>query len=130
MPNRIVRLVLGITTGVVGLIAMIRLVSGAFSQGPTRFAWMAILLAMIPWVAYCAWRAWRGHMSRRGAIAVLGLCLAGLAIVWLWTLGPVIALACSLAALGVIWVSDLPPPRSRSADTLVKMEELNSEDPD
>jgi hypothetical protein len=130
MPNRIVRLVLGITTGVVGLIAMIRLVSGAFSQGPTRFAWMAILLAMIPWVAYCAWRAWRGHVSRRGAIAVLGLCLAGLAIVWLWTLGPVIALACSLAALGVIWVSDLPPMRSRGTDTLVKIEELNAEDPD
>ena len=59
MPNSTLRLALGITTGAVGLIAMIRLVSGAFSQGPTSFAWMAILLAMIPWVAYCAWRARR-----------------------------------------------------------------------
>ncbi|HWI01744.1 MAG TPA: hypothetical protein VNT27_15560 [Propionibacteriaceae bacterium] len=130
MPNTMARLALGITTGAVGLIAMIRLVSGAFSEGPTRFAWMAILLAMIPWVAYCAWRAWRGNMSTRGAIAVLGLCLAGVAIVWLWTLGPVIALACSLAAFGVIWVSDLPPLRSGSADTFVKIEELNADDPD
>jgi hypothetical protein len=130
MPNSILRLALGITTGAVGLIAMIRLVSGAFSDGPTRFAWLAILLAMIPWVAYCAWRAWRGHMSRRNAVAVLGLCLAGLAIVWLSTLGPVIALACSLAAFGVIWVSDLPPRPSRTADTFVKIEELNAEDLD
>jgi hypothetical protein len=130
MPNSTLRLALGITTGAVGLIAMIRLVSGAFSQGPTRFAWMAILLAMIPWVAYCAWRARRGHMSRRSAVAVLGLCLAGLAIVWLLTLGPVVALACSLAAFGVIWVSDSPPLRSRGADRFVKIEELHAEDLD
>ena len=130
MPNSNLRLALGITTGAVGLIAMIRLVSGAFNEGPTRFAWMAILLAMVPWVAYCAWRAWRGHMSGRSAMAVLGLCLVGLAIVWLWTLGPVVALTCSLAAFGVIWVSDLPPPRSRGADTFVKIDELNANDPD
>ena len=130
MPNSVLRLALGITTGAVGLIAMIRLVSGAFSEGPTRFAWMAILLAMTPWVAYCAWRSWRGHMSTRNAVAVLGLCLVGLAIVWLSTLGAVIASACSLAAFGVIWVSDLPPLRSRGADTFVKIEELNAEDLD
>ena len=130
MPNSILRLALGITTGGLGLIAMIRLVSGAFSEGPTRFAWIAILLAMIPWVAYCAWRAWRGHMSRRSAVAVLGLCLAGLAVVWLLTFGPVVALGCSLAAFGVIWVSDSPSLRSRSADTFVKIDELNAEDLD
>ena len=107
---------------------MIRLVSGAFSEGPTRFADGASP-AMIPWVAYCAWRAWR-RMSRRNAVAVLGLCVAGLAIVWLSTLGPVIALACSLAAFGVIWVSDSPPRRSRGAETFVKIEELNAEDLD
>ena len=73
---------------------------------------------------------WRGHMSTRNAVAVLGLCLVGLAIVWLLTLGAVIALACSLAAFGVIWVSDLPPLRSRGADTFVKIEELNAEDLD
>ena len=130
MPNSILRLALGSTTGAVGLIAMFRLVSGAFSEGPTRFAWLALLLAMIPWVAYCAWRAWRGHMSMRNAVAVLGLCVAGRAIVWLSTLGPVVALACSLAAFGVIWVSDSPPLRSRGADTFVKIEELNAEDLD
>jgi len=81
-------------------------------------------------VAYCAWRAWHGHLSRRNAVVVLGLCLAGLAVVWLLTLGPVIALACSLTAFGFIWVSDLPPRRSSGAEPFVKIEELEATDLD
>src|SRR5215204_5060638 len=58
------------------------------------------------------------------------LRLAGLAVVWLLTFGPVVALGCSLAAFGVIWVSDSPPRRFGGADTFVKIEELNAEDLD
>ena len=65
MPNSSLRLAVGATTGAVGLIAMIRLVSGAFSDGMARFAWMAILLAMLPWIGYCAWRAWRAWRASR-----------------------------------------------------------------
>ncbi len=109
MPNSIVRLAVGATTGAVGLIAMIRLVSGAFSGGMTGFALMAILLAMLPWIAYCAWRVWRAQLSWRSTVAVTGLSIAGLGIVWILTLGPVVALACSMVAFSVIWVSDTHP---------------------
>lgn len=127
MPNSILRLAVGATTGAVGLIAMIRLVSGAFSDGMTRFAWMAILLAMLPWIGYCAWRAWRAPLSWRGTVAVVGLCIAGLGVVWILTLGPVVALACSMVAFSVIWVSDWPPRRPRGSETFVKVEELKTQ---
>jgi hypothetical protein len=126
MPNKILALALGAVTGAVGLIAMIRLVSGAFSHGMTRFAWTAILLAMIPWIVYSAWRAWHGRLSSRNAVVVLVLCVVGLASVWLFTIGPVIALACSLAAFAVIWVSDWPPRRSGARDSFVRIEELQA----
>jgi hypothetical protein len=48
----------------------------------------------------------------------------------LFTLGPVIALACSLAAFAVIWVSDWPPRRKPSGDSFVRIEELQSQDLD
>jgi len=130
MPNKNIALALGVIVGAVGLIAMIRLVSGAFSRGMTSFAWIAILLAMLPWVAYSAWRARHGHLSWRNALVVLALCVVGLISVWLFTLGPVIALACSLAAFTVIWVSDWPPRRKSSGDSFVRIEELQSPDLD
>jgi len=130
MRNKNFALALGAIAGAVALIAMIRLASGAFSHGMTGFAWITILVAMIPWIAYCAWRARRGHLSWRNALLVLGLCFVGLISVWLSTLGPVIALACSLAAFAVIWVSDWPPRRGSSCDRFVRIEELQTEDLD
>ena len=130
MPNKHIALALGAIAGVVGLIAMIRLVSGAFSRGMTSFAWIAILLAMIPWIAYSAWRARHGNLSWRNALVVVALCVVGLISVWLFTLGPVVALACSLAAFTVIWVSDWPPRRKSSGDSFVRIEEFRGQDLD
>ena len=130
MPNKNIALALGGIVGAVGLLAMIRLVSGAFSRGMTSFAWIAILLAMLPWIAYSAWRARHGHLSWRNALVVLALSVVGLICVWLFTLGPVIALACSLGAFTVIWVSDWPPRHKSSGDSFVRIEELQSQDPD
>jgi hypothetical protein len=130
MPNKNIALVLGAITGAVGLIAMIRLVAGAFTQGITSFAWIAILLAMIPWVAYSAWRARHGHLSWRRTAVVLALCMVGLISVWLFTIGQVIALACSLAAFAVIWVSDWPPRRRSDGESFVRIEELQTQDRD
>lgn len=124
------RIILGALTGAVGLVAMIRLVSGAFSGGVSALAWAFILLAMIPWVAYVAWRAGHSPLSGRSAVAVLGLGLVGLLSVWLFTLGPVLALLCSLAAFVVIWVRSWPPRRNRSEDRFVRIEELALEDSD
>jgi hypothetical protein len=120
---------LGALTGLVSLVAMIRLVSGAFTQGMSTFAWVAILLAMLPWIGYAAWRGRHGHLSRRGALAVLLLNLLGCVVVWLFVLGPVIALTCSLAAFAVIWVSDWPARRPLTEEKFVRIEEFrNAED--
>jgi NAD/NADP transhydrogenase beta subunit len=116
------RSALGGLIGVVGLIAMIRLVLGAFG-GASTLAWFFILCAMIPWVGYAAWRARRSHLTARPGLAVGVLGLVGLLTVWLSTLGPVIALACSFAAFVVIWVHDLPPRRGRSEE-FVRIEDL------
>jgi hypothetical protein len=130
MMNRNARIILGALTGAVGLVAMIRLVSGAFSGGVSALAWAFILLAMLPWVGYVAWRASRSPLSGRSAAAVLGFGLVGLLSVWLFTIGPVLALLCSLAAFVVIWVRDWPPRRSRSEERFVRIEELALEDSD
>ena len=50
---------LGALTGLVSLVAMICLASGAFTRGMSLFAWVAILSAMLPWIAYAAWRGLR-----------------------------------------------------------------------
>jgi hypothetical protein len=128
MLNKNMAMALGALTGVVGLAGMIRLASGAFSHGMSVFAWAAILSAMLPWIAYAAWRGRHGHLSRRGALAVLLLNLIGCVLVWLFVLGPVVALACSLAAFVVIWVSDWPPRRSAGEERFVRIEELRSAD--
>jgi hypothetical protein len=128
VPNRNLGTVLGALTGLVGLVAMIRLVSGAFSHGMSAFAWIAILLAMLPWIGYAAWRGRHGQLGRRGAVAVLLLDLVGCIVVWLFVLGPVVALACSLAAFAVIWVSDWPPRREAGEERFVRIEELHRAD--
>jgi RsiW-degrading membrane proteinase PrsW (M82 family) len=49
-------------------------------------------------------------------------------VVWLFVLGPVVALACSLSAFVVIWVSDWPPRRATSEERFVRIEELQRTD--
>jgi hypothetical protein len=129
MLNKNLAMALGALTGLVGLIGMIRLASGAFTEGMSALAWGAILAAMLPWIAYAAWRGRHGHLSKRGALAVVLMDLFGCAVVWLFVLGPVVALACSLAAFTVIWVSDWPPRRP-SAEWFVRIEELHTGDTD
>lgn len=129
MTKKSVAMALGALTGLLTLIAMLRLVSGAFAGGMSRFAWAFCLVALVPWVVYVAWRARRGHLSGQAAVIVLGLDVAGLILVWLFTLGPVTALACALAAFIVIWVSDLPSRPPRGDDRFVAMEELQAEGP-
>lgn len=124
MTDKNSRLAVGALTGLVGLIAMIRLVSGAFTGSLSAFAWFFILLAMLPWIGYVSWRARHGHLSTRARWVVLGLGLAGLLVVWLFTVGAVVALALSLAASVVIWTRDLPARRSGSEDQFVRVEEL------
>jgi hypothetical protein len=130
MLNKNLAAALGALTGLVGLVGMIRLASGAFSHGMSAFAWAVILSAMLPWIGYAAWRGRHGHLSRRGAVAVLLLDLVGCVVVWLFVLGPVVALACSLAAFAVIWVSDWPPRRHTTEERFVRIEELRTEDTD
>ena len=69
MTGKSARLILGALTGLVGLIAMIRLVSGGFSGALSSLAWVFILLAMVPWVGYVAWRAQHSSLSGRSAWA-------------------------------------------------------------
>jgi hypothetical protein len=128
MLNKNLAMALGALTGLVSLVAMIRLASGAFTDGMSIFAWVAILSAMLPWIAYAAWRGRHGHLERRGALAVLLLDFVGCVVVWLFVLGPVVALACSLAAFVVIWVSDWPPRRVTGEERFVRVEELRGAD--
>ncbi len=130
MLNKNLAAALGALTGLVGLVGMIRLASGAFSHGMSAFAWVVILSAMLPWIGYAAWRGRHGHLRKRSALAVLMLDLFGCVMVWLFVLGPVVALACSLAAFAVIWVSDWPL-RRQTSETFVRIEELSgADDPD
>jgi hypothetical protein len=128
MPLTRLTIALGALTGAVALIAMVRLVAGAFGAGLSPLIWGAILIVMVPWTAYAAWRARHGHLTARSAAAVLALDLVGLAVVWLFVLGPVLALVCSLAAFVVIWVYDWPPRRPRGDDRFVRFEELRADD--
>jgi hypothetical protein len=128
MLHKNLAMALGALTGLVGLVAMIRLASGAFANGMSIFAWVAILSAMVPWIVYAAWRGRHGHLNKRGALAVLLLDLVGCVVVWLFVLGPVVALACSLAAFVIIWVSDWPPRRVTSEERFVRIEELQRTD--
>lgn len=126
MTSAGVRAALGGCVGLVALLAMVRLISGAFGAG-SGFAWTFLLLAMIPWVGYVAWRARHGRLSRRAAALVASLCLVGVLAVWLFTFGPVVALAASLAAFGVIWVHDWPPRQRRGDAEFVRIEDLTDD---
>jgi hypothetical protein len=130
MLNKNLALALGALTGLVSLVAMVRLVSGAFDSGLSVFAWVVTLLAMVPWVGYAAVRARHGRLTVRNAVAITLLDLVGVATVWLFVLGPVIALACSLAAFAVIWVKDWPTRPVRGEDRFVRIEELTAEERD
>jgi hypothetical protein len=130
MLNKNLALVLGALTGLVSLVAMVRLVSGAFDSGLSVFAWVVTLLAMVPWVGYAAVRARHARLTARNAVAIALLDLVGVATVWLFVLGPVVALTCSLAAFAVIWVKDWPSRPVRGEDRFVRIEELTAEERD
>ena len=116
---------LGALTGLVSMAGMIRLIEGAGLA--STFSWVFLLLAMVPWVVYAAWRARHGKLGRSGAAAVLVIDAVGLIGVFLFTIGPVVALAASLAAFVVIWVHDWPPRRERGQDVFVRIEDLSGE---
>jgi len=124
------RLGLGLLTGLLGLVAMVRLVSGAFSGGMSQFAWVVTLVAMVPWVVYVSWRARRGRLRARGVVAVLLLDLIGLVAVWLFVFGPVLALGLSFAAFAVLWTADRPVRSAAGESRFVRVEELRRPEPD
>ena len=128
MIDRNLALALGTLTGLVSLVAMVRLVSGAFDGGLSMFAWVITLLAMVPWVGYAAVRARHGRLTPRNAVAVALLDLVGVVTVWFFVLGAVVALSCSLAAFAVIWVKDWPARPERGEDRFVRIEELTADE--
>lgn len=122
--NKNLALGLGSLTGFVGLIAMLRLISGAFSSGLSTFAWVFLLLAMVPWVGYTGWRARHGRLTPTAGLAVGVLGAVGLVAVWMMTGGAVVALAASLAAFAVIWVHDWPAAKPVGESRIVGIDEL------
>ena len=132
MLNKNLALALGALTGLVSLVAMVRLVSGAFDGGLSMFAWVITLLAMVPWVG----------VRRRSVLGTAGSTAAqrpgrggagsrrtgrGLA---LRARRRCVALACSLVAFAVIWVRGLAARRPRGEDRFVRIEELTADDRD
>lgn len=130
MPTRRSATILGALTGLLTLVAMVRLITDGFSGGMSRLAWSSVLVALVPWTVYATWRARRGRLSGRAALTVLALDVAGLVLVWVSTLGTVLALACALSAVVVIWLSDLPTREPRGEDRFVRIEDLQSDEPD
>lgn len=122
MYGPLYRLLTGLLVGAIGLIGMVRLISAGF-PGSVLVAELFAALAMVPWVVYTGWRARRGRLTPRTSVPVVLVGLAGLAMVWWGTLGPVLALACSLAGFVIIWVHDLPT-RRKPADRWVRISEL------
>ncbi len=94
--------------GLAGLIAMARLIGGAFGGGPHLVVWAVTAVVMLGWVGYAGWRARRSNLTGRPALVVLLLGLAGSVLGWLFVGGAVAALACSLAGFAVIWWHDRP----------------------
>ena len=130
MTTVAVRIALGVLTGAIALVAMLRLVAGAFTGGVSGFALVVTLVAMVPWLGYVTWRARRSRLTSRAALAVVGLDTLGLVVVWLLVFGPVLALVVSFAAFVLIWVGDRPLQRRAQAETYVRIEELRVPEPD
>ena len=118
------RTALGVLTGLIALVAMLRLVAGAFTGGLSGFGLVVTLVAMVPWTVYVAWRARRSGVSTRTAAIVLGLDAVGLALVFVLVVGPVLALALSFAAFVLIWLSDRPQREHSREERWVRVEEL------
>lgn len=125
-----VRVALGVLTGAIGLVAMLRLVAGAFSAGMSGFALGVTLVAMIPWIVYVTWRARRSRITPRTALVVLGLDVVALALVFVLVFGPVLALALSFAAFVLVWLGDRPQRDRSREDHWVRVEDLRQPDPD
>ena len=128
MTTQQVPLGLGALTGVVGLLAMIRLISGVFHRRVVHVCLdlpaashdsvdRVCLLARPTRPPLDAGRARRPRP---------GCCRA--VTVWLSTIGAVVALTCSLAGFVVIWVHDWPPRRPRGDDEFVQIQELVSDE--
>lgn len=102
---------LGLLVGLSGLIAIARLVAGAFTGGWQLTAWSATAPVMLGWVVYAGWRAGRSRLGGPPALVVGALGVAGVVVVWFATLGPVLALVCSLGGFAVVWWHDRPVRR-------------------
>jgi hypothetical protein len=124
------RTVLGVLTGAITLAAMLRLVAGAFTGGMSGFALAVTLVAMVPWVGYVTWRARRSRLTPRAALTALVLDVAGLALVWVLVVGPVLALAASFAAFVILWLGDRPVRQATLGERYVRVEELREPEPD
>ena len=130
MTTLAARTALGVLTGLIALVAMLRLVPGAFSGGMSAFALVVTLVAMVPWVGYVTWRARRSRVTARGGLVVLGLDVVGLALVWVLVFGPVLALALSFVAFVLLWLGDRPLRAGVRAERFVRVEELREPEPD
>jgi hypothetical protein len=124
------RTALGVLTGAIALVAMLRLVAGAFTGAMSGFALVVTLVAMVPWLGYVTWRARRSRLTPRAASIVLLLDVVGLALVWVLVFGPVLALAASFAAFVLLWFGDRPLRRGSVAERYVRVEELRVPEPD
>ena len=99
MVTKPIATALGALTGAIPLVAMLRLLAGVFGPQLERVAFVAVLLALLPWIAYVAVRARRAVLSRRTALKLLLLDTAAVGLVSLFTIGPVLALALALRRL-------------------------------
>ncbi|MGI8457352.1 MAG: hypothetical protein ACR2LI_04465 [Propionibacteriaceae bacterium] len=120
------RLLAGLLIGVVGLLAMVRLVAGAFAFG-SPYVWVFVALPMLAWIGYAGWRARRARLAGHLLVVVVALALIGLAVVWFGVGGPVLALGCCLGAFVVIWTHDLPARRP-GIDQFVSVADLRRSD--
>lgn len=107
----LIRLVLGLLLGLSALIAIARLIGGAFAGGQHLAVWLVTGVVMFGWVVYAGWRARRSRLSGPPFLVVAVLAVLGVVLVWFGTGGPVLALVCSLAGFGVVWWHDRPVRR-------------------
>jgi hypothetical protein len=130
MLNKNLALALGALTGLVSLVAMVRLVSGAFDRRPVglRTGDHPAGHGALGRVRGGAGRAQPADPGPRAGGGRTGC--RRLVVAWLFVLGPVVALVCSLAAFAVIWVRDWARRGPRGEDRFVRIEELTAEERD